>query len=99
MLFAESFFIRDKVAPTAPIFALAALESKRRIAVDDSDNVSDLIRKHYSELENGICSIWGIVQFYNHYHDGKCDVYSVSGEYLKTVDEKRPSNGASVLLT
>ena len=99
MIFAETFFIRDKVAPNAPVFALAALESKRRIEVSSDSNITELILNHYSTLEGGICSIWGAVKFYNYYHNDKCDVYSVEGKYLKTIEEAYPSNGASIILS
>ena len=55
MIFAETFFVRKRDAPTCPIFALGALESKRniRVAKKDFKRVPEIIRKHYSKLNNG----------------------------------------------
>ena len=100
MIFAETFFVRERDAPTCPIFVLGVLESKRRIEVNkkDSKQIPELIRNHYEKLDNGICSIWGKVQEYHHYHKGKCDIYSVTGSYIKTSDNTVPSNGACICL-
>lgn len=100
MLFAETFFVRKRDAPTFPIFALGALESKRNIRMSKKDfkRVPEIIRKHYAKLDNGKCFIWGTVRFYKHFYKGQCDIYTITGEFIRTTDKKRPSNGAYISL-
>lgn len=92
MIFAETYFVRSRDAPNCPIFALAALESMRRITVRDNDNVSKLIHQHYKSLDNGVLPVWGKIHEYKHYHQGVCDVYTVTGEYIETIREQNSSN-------
>lgn len=101
MIFAETFFVRKRDAPTAPIFALGALESKRniRVAKKDFKRVPELIRKHYSKLEDGEIFLWGTVKFYKHFYKGQCDIYTITGDFIRTTDKTRPSNGACIMLS
>ena len=85
-----------------PIFALAMLESKRRIMFDkkslyskskDEINfyVSNAVKLHY-KWNNGQLPIWGKIRGYLFYDtEGKRTVYSVLGEVIEedTVQESR----------
>lgn len=78
---------------TFPIFALAALESRRRISVafEDFQNdknamkeiLSKSIKSHYSE-HNGHLEFWGnIIGYHYHHSDGSIDYWSTDGQKLE----------------
>ena len=88
----------------APLFALAMLESKRRIRLDkemylekseDEINayVSKAIKLHY-KWRKGTLPLWGEIRAYLYYDtEGRRTVYSVLGEVIEddTVQESRAS--------
>lgn len=75
-----------------PIFALAALESRRRIPVDFEDfhndktamyeTLSKQIRSHFEEHQ-GQLDVWGKILGYHYHHvDGSIDYWSTDGQRL-----------------
>jgi len=78
---------------TMPIFALAALESRRRLSVPFKNfhqdktvmnkALSQLIQSHYAEHQ-GKLDVWGtIIGYHYHHSDGSIDYWSPEGQRLK----------------
>lgn len=90
-LFIETNFKRKN----EPVFALAALESKRYIAIEKTqaialndrlEYIQELIKSHYAEQTELL--IWGKIIQYVYFHDEKTIiVFSTSGEVVDAVEQ------------
>jgi hypothetical protein len=98
-IFVDTNFKRQ----SQPIFALAMLESCRRLRIDKEEiygkpiekilkMVGDLVRRHYEESD-GELPLWGKIHRYAYHHsDGRVFVFDMEGKLLpeaQKVEESR----------
>ena len=100
-LFIETNFKRKN----EPIFALAALEGRRYIPVDDIQGVllndqlkyiQKLIKSHYAEQTE--LDVWGKISQYVYFYDEKTIIiFSTSGDVIDTVESYSTSRATMSL--
>jgi hypothetical protein len=83
---------------TEPIFALAFLESKRRLKVPtkDLEVVSKIVRQHYIE-NNGVLNIWGKIKNYVFHSANKTYIFDTDGNLVESDDDISESKATLTL--
>lgn len=97
-IFVDTNFKRQ----SQPIFALAMLESRRRISIEKEEiygrpieevleMVSDVVRHHYEE-SSGELPLWGKIRRYVYHHrDGRVFVFDTEGRLVPEVQKVEES--------